>query len=92
MKSRWLEDTTPMEFDVSTTAEVWFAGSGSQDGLSGETRLLIRCNAMGFATAQPSYGLDFWVPLAYSTPVPQQLITAAETPLFQRQARDVWDE
>jgi hypothetical protein len=32
------------------------------------------------------------VPLAYSAPVPPQLITVAETPLFQRQARDVWDE
>jgi hypothetical protein len=47
---------------------------------------------MGFAAAQPIYGLDFWVPMAYSTPVPQQLITVAETPLFQRQARDVWDD
>lgn len=32
------------------------------------------------------------MPLAYSALVPQQLITVAETPLFQRQARDVWDE
>jgi hypothetical protein len=32
------------------------------------------------------------VPLAYSASVPLQLITVAETPLFQRQARDVWDE
>ena len=30
--------------------------------------------------------------MAYSTSVPAQLITVAETPLFQRQARDVWDE
>jgi hypothetical protein len=36
--------------------------------------------------------MDFWVPLAYSTSVPAQLITVAETPLFQRQAKDVWDE
>lgn len=36
--------------------------------------------------------LDFWTPLAYSAAVPLQLITVAETPLFQRQARDVWDE
>jgi hypothetical protein len=36
--------------------------------------------------------LDFWVPLAYSSSVPAQLITVAETPLFQRQATDVWDE
>jgi hypothetical protein len=34
----------------------------------------------------------FWVPLAYSASVPAQLITVAETPLFQRQAKDVWDE
>jgi hypothetical protein len=39
MKSRWLDDTTPMGFDVSTTAEVFIAGSGSQDGLSSETHL-----------------------------------------------------
>lgn len=36
--------------------------------------------------------LDFWAPLAYSISVPSQLITVAETPLFQRQAKDVWDE
>jgi hypothetical protein len=36
--------------------------------------------------------LDFWAPLAYSPSVPAQLITVAETPLFQRQARDVWNE
>jgi hypothetical protein len=36
--------------------------------------------------------LDFWVPMAYSTRVPPRLITVAETPLFQRQAKDVWDE
>jgi hypothetical protein len=36
--------------------------------------------------------LDFWVPLAYSASVPAQLITVAETPLFQRQAKDVWNE
>jgi hypothetical protein len=36
--------------------------------------------------------LDFWVPLAYSSSAPAQLITVAETPLFQRQAKDVWDE
>jgi hypothetical protein len=36
--------------------------------------------------------LEFWVPLAYSASVPAQLITVAETPLFQRQAEDVWDE
>src|SRR3954468_22038792 len=36
--------------------------------------------------------LDCWVPLAYSASVPQQLITVAETPLFQRQAKDVWNE
>ena len=36
--------------------------------------------------------MDFWVPLAYSATVPPQLITVAETPLFQRQAKDVWDE
>ncbi len=32
------------------------------------------------------------MPLAYSTSVPAQLITVAETPLFLRQAKDVWDE
>jgi hypothetical protein len=51
----------------------------------------------GFAKAQPilwaaALRLDFWVPLAYSASVPSQLITVAETPLFQRQAKDVWDE
>ena len=40
----------------------------------------------------PTLAFDFWVPLAYSGPVPAQLITVAETPLFQRQAKDVWDE
>ena len=30
--------------------------------------------------------------MAYSSSVPAQLITVAETPLFQRQAKDVWDE
>jgi hypothetical protein len=37
-------------------------------------------------------GLDFWAPLAYSVSVRAPLITVAETPLFQRQAKDVWDE
>lgn len=30
--------------------------------------------------------------MAYSASATAQLITVAETPLFQRQARDVWDE
>ena len=52
-------------------------------------------NPKAFRRACPcsdGIALDFWVPLAYSTSVLPQLITVAETPLFQRQAKDVWDE
>jgi mRNA-degrading endonuclease RelE of RelBE toxin-antitoxin system len=36
----------------------------------------------------------FWIlgaPMAYSSSVSKKLITVAETPLFMRQAEDVWD-
>lgn len=39
-----------------------------------------------------AFVLDCWAPLAYSRIVPQQMITVVETPLFLRQAKDVWDE
>jgi hypothetical protein len=29
MKSRWLDDMTPMPIDTSITAEIWFAGKAS---------------------------------------------------------------
>jgi mRNA-degrading endonuclease RelE of RelBE toxin-antitoxin system len=36
--------------------------------------------------------LDNWTPLAYKKNVSRKLITVAETPLFVRQAKDVWDD
>src|SRR5206468_5626056 len=36
--------------------------------------------------------LAYWAPMAYSDQVPDKLITVAETPLFVRQAAEVWDE
>jgi hypothetical protein len=32
-EARWLDDMPPRAFDASITAELWFAGSGSQHGL-----------------------------------------------------------
>ncbi len=36
--------------------------------------------------------LDIWVPLAYILDMKEQLIAVAETPVFVRQAKAVWDE
>jgi hypothetical protein len=36
--------------------------------------------------------LDSWTPLAYILIMPDRLITVAETPVFVRQAREVWSE
>jgi mRNA-degrading endonuclease RelE of RelBE toxin-antitoxin system len=38
------------------------------------------------------FPLDIWASLAYKHSVSQRLITVAETPLFVRQATDVWDD
>jgi hypothetical protein len=38
------------------------------------------------------FSLEFWTPMAYIAPVARRFITVAETPLFIRQAQDVWDD
>jgi hypothetical protein len=38
------------------------------------------------------FALEFWAPLAYIQKVARRFITVAETPLFSRQAREVWDD
>jgi hypothetical protein len=38
------------------------------------------------------FSLARWTPMAYIAGVARRFITVAETPLFSRQARDVWDD
>jgi hypothetical protein len=38
------------------------------------------------------FSLEPWTPLAYIAKVARRFITVAETPLFSRQAREVWDD
>ena len=36
--------------------------------------------------------MDYWAPLAYNSIMAEGLITVAETPVFVRQANEVWTE
>lgn len=39
-----------------------------------------------------SFSLELWTPLAYIAKMARRFITVAETPIFSRQAREVWDD
>lgn len=49
----------------------------------------MACGGMG---ASGVFFLDRWTPLAYILAMVERLITVAETPVFVRQAKEVWTE